>query len=189
MTDKTLSEELAGIGELVKESKSGNIVSLSLWKEAKKATPKYFIRSALFLTIQEKEKKWLAGETIYNEKGITVKFTGQQLNHDNLALWEALVRRATLCSSGIVCTFVASSLLIELGLLTGKKEQEELHGRIRDLIACSAQFYYKKNRYFGSPVYSVVKETISDDYHWTVELNENFVRLYEDNKWTAIFDF
>ncbi len=185
MTDKTLAEELAHLDEPFNEPESSNIVSLPLWKEAKRVRANSFIRSVLFSTIQSKDRPWLSHEIIYSEKGMTVKFTGQQLNQEDFILWETLVRRANHQSLGTECTFTAPSVLAELSLPLCEKKHEELHSGIMRLIACSVQFSYKRNIYFGSPVYNSVKDKLTGYY--TVELNEKFIQLYEENKWAVIF--
>ncbi len=185
MRDKTFAEELAHLDEPVKGLDTSNVVSLSLWRESQRVTPNSFIRSTLFSTTQSKDRQWLNQEIIYCEKGLTVKFTGQQLNQEDLALWETLVRWAHHHSLGMECTFAVSSLLTELGLSVGEKEREELHSGVMRLIACSVKFLYKKNFYFGSPVHKMMKDEVTDYY--TVELNEKFIQLYEKNKWAVIF--
>ncbi len=181
----TLAEELAHLDEPVKGLEVGNVVSLSLWQEAKRVTPNHFIRSNLFSTIQSQKRPWLNHEIIYSERGITVKFTGQQLNQKDLALWETLVHRANHHSLGSKCTFTVSSILTELGLPINEKEREELHSGVIRLIACSVQFIYKKNISFGSPIYKIVTDEVTK--YCTVELNETFIQLYKENKWAVIF--
>lgn len=64
MTDKKLVEGLAHLGEPVKGPKASNVVSLPLWREAKRGMPISFIRTVLFSTIQSEERKWLDDEII-----------------------------------------------------------------------------------------------------------------------------
>ena len=43
-------------------------------------SPNSFLRSALFSAIQSKDREYLEGATLFSQQGITVKFTGRQLN-------------------------------------------------------------------------------------------------------------
>jgi len=185
MTDKKLVKGLAHLGEPVKGPEASNVVSLPLWREAKRGMPISFIRTVLFSTIQSEERRWLDDEIIYSEQGITVKFQGKQLNQEDLILWETLVRRAKHHSLDTECTFTGPGLLTAMGLPVDEKSLEKLHSGIIRLIACLVQFSDKRNLFFGSPINNSIRDQSTGYY--TVRLNKKFIQLYDENQWSVIF--
>src|SRR4051794_6801283 len=109
-----LSKSIATIENLHKvaaERESATVIQLPLWPEPKRGTPNSFIRSALFSAIQSRNRRYLKEATIASQQGITVKFTGEQLNQEDLTLWETLVHLAKEHPLGNVCAFTAHGLL------------------------------------------------------------------------------
>lgn len=114
MTDAQPQEILASIErmrEIARQRESAEIIQLPLWPEARRGTPNSFIRSALFSAIHSKDRTYIDGDTLYSQQGITIKYTGQQLNQEDLTLWENLVHLAKGHPLGNVCTFTAHGLL------------------------------------------------------------------------------
>jgi hypothetical protein len=66
-------------------------VFLPEWPESKRGTPNSFLRSALFSVSDcEKERPFLRDVVVAIQEGITLVYTGQQLNQEDLTLWERL---------------------------------------------------------------------------------------------------
>jgi hypothetical protein len=102
-----LCQELA---EIEAKRDAAKVVQLPLWAEQKRGTPNSFLRSALFSAIQSKDRVYLEGATLpTSQQGITVKFTGRQLNQEDLTLWEILVHLARQHPLGYQCSFSAHS--------------------------------------------------------------------------------
>ncbi|NMQ30028.1 hypothetical protein E4Q23_21080, partial [Candidatus Accumulibacter phosphatis] len=97
--------------EIARQRESAEIIQLPLWPEPKRGTPNSFIRSALFSAIQSKDRQFIDGKTLDSQAGITIKYTGQQLNQEDLTLWETLVHLAKGHPLGNVCSFTAHGLL------------------------------------------------------------------------------
>ena len=183
MTDK-LTKSLDSLRETVGKRQSAEIIQLPLWPEPKRGTPNSFIRSALFSAIQSKDRKFIDGETLASHDGITIKYTGQQLNQEDLTLWETLVHLAKGHPLGNLCTFTAHALLKALDLNTGGDEHKRLHKSITRLNACSVQITHEGKTYFGALIKSGLKDELNS--HYTVELNRELIRLYGETQWTAI---
>ena len=68
------------LAEIEAKRDAAKVVQLPLWTDQKRGTPNSFLRSALFSAIQSKDREYLEGATLFSQQGITVKFTGRQLN-------------------------------------------------------------------------------------------------------------
>jgi hypothetical protein len=160
------------------------VIQLPLWPESKRGTPNSFIRSALFSAIQGKDRAFMKEQALFSQNGITVKYTGEQLNQEDLTLWETLVHLAKGNPLGNVCSFTAHGLLKALGRQTGGDEHRRLHSGIIRLTACAVEIIHDDRRYFGSLIKSGVKDELTR--HYAIELNRELIRLYGETTWTAI---
>jgi hypothetical protein len=70
---------------------SAEILQLPLWAEQKRGTPNSFLRSSLFAAVQGKDRRFMKEEVLASQNGITVKFTGEQLNQSDLDVWPASI--------------------------------------------------------------------------------------------------
>jgi len=170
--------------EAARQREAAQVLQLPLWPEPKRGTPNSFIRSALFAAIQSKDRVFLKENTVASQKGITVKFTGEQLNQEDLSVWETLAHLAREHPLGHVSEFSAHSLLKSLGLHTGLSQHRQLHSTIVRLTACAVEITHEGKTYFGSLVKSGVKDEVTS--HYRVELNRELIRLFGDNQWTAL---
>ena len=170
--------------EIARQREAAQVIQLPLWPEPKRGTPNSFIRSALFAAIQSKDRIFLKESTVASQKGITVKFTGEQLNQEDLSVWETLAHLAREHPLGHVCEFSAHSLLKSLGLHTGLSQHKQLHSTIVRLTACAVEITHEGKTYFGSLVKSGIKDEVTS--HYRVELNRELIRLFGDNQWTAL---
>ena len=193
MSDKTatadlfnreVSTALDGLGKLVREREAARVIQLPLWSDAKRGTPNSFIRSALFSAIQSKDRKYLKEAILYSQQGISIKFTGEQLNQEDLTLWETLAHFAKRHPLGHITSFTAHSLLKAMGLHTGGDEHRRLHSGILRLTACAVEVTHEHKTYFGPLIKSGAKDEITS--HYAVELNRDLIRLYGETQWTAI---
>lgn len=184
---KELNNALANLGGTIaaREARGEGLpVQLPLWPELKRGTPNSFIRSALFAAIQSKDRVFLKESIVTSQKGIAVKFTGEQLNQEDLSVWETLAHLARKHPLGHICEFTAHSLLKSLGLHTGQSQHKQLHSTIIRLTACAVEISHEGKTYFGPLVKSGTKDGLTNHYH--VELNRELIRLFGDNQWTAL---
>ena len=184
MTDAKLTKQIESLRRSVDARRSAEIIQLPLWPEPKRGTPNSFLRSALFSAIQSKDRAFLKGATLASQEGITIKFTGEQMNQEDLTLWETLVHLAKAHPLGNLCTFTAHGLLKALDLNTGGQSHQRLHEGITRLIACAVEITHKGRTYTGSLVEGSSKDEISS--HYAIRLNRDIIRLYGETQWTAI---
>lgn len=179
-----LEGALDTLKELMIERENTKMVQLPLWPESKRGTPNSFIRSALFSAIQSKDRVFIDGQVLASQDGITIKYTGQQLNQEDLTLWETLVHLVKEAPLGHVCSFTAYSLLKAMGLSTGGNEHQRLHKGIIRLAGGICEITHEGKTYFGSLIKSGIKDELTSNY--TIELNRDLIKLYGDTQWTAI---
>jgi len=179
-----LDRQLASIEQAITERRSAEIIQLPLWPEPKRGTPNSFLRSALFSAIQGKTRKFLRETTIASQENYTVKFTGEQLNQEDLTVWETIVHLARSEPLGKSCSFTAHGLLKALGLATGGAQHRALHSSIIRLAACVVEILLDGKRYFGHLIEGGVKDELTT--HYVVHLNPAIIRLYGETQWTGI---
>lgn len=178
-----LNRSLERLGDAVAKRQSAEIVQLPLWPEPKRGTPNSFLRSALFSAIQGKDRKFLKEAVLASQNGYTIKFTGEQLNQEDLSVWETLVHLSRQHPLGTICTFTAHSLLKYLGLPTGGHNYQELHSSIVRLTAC-VEIVDKDKTYGGTLIYSFFRDEKTRQYE--IKLNPDLIKLYGTTQWTAI---
>ena len=187
MTDKggkDITDTVARLKETARQREAAQLIQLPLWPEPKRGTPNSFIRSALFAAIQSKDRVFLKEAPLASQKGIVVKFTGEQLNQEDLTVWETLAHLAREHPLGHTCEFTAHSLLKTLGLHTGLSQHRQLHSTILRLTACAVEITHENKTYFGPLVKSGLKDELNN--HYRIELNRELIRLFGDNQWTAL---
>ena len=170
--------------ELASEREAAQVAQLPLWPELRRGTPNSFIRSALFAAIQSKDRVFLKEATLASQQGITVKFTGEQLNQEDLSVWEALAHLARQHPLGHLFEFTAHNLLKSLGMHTGLSQHKQLHSTIIRLTACAVEISHDGKTYFGPLVKSGLKNELTS--HYRIELNRELIRLFGENQWTAL---
>lgn len=166
----------------VRENKA--VVQLPLWPEPKRGAPNSFIRSALFAAIQGKDRQFMRQAVLASQDGITIRYTGEQLNQTDLDVWETIVHLAREQPLGTFCSFTAHSLLKALGLSTGNSQHKQLHSTILRLTACALEVTHDGKTYFGPLIKAGAKDELTR--HYGIELNKGIIRLFGENQWTAL---
>lgn len=182
--DPALSGKLESLRRTLVEREKNAVVQLPLWPELKRGAPNSFIRSALFAAIQSKDRQFLKEAVLASQDGITVKFTGEQLNQADLDVWETIVHLARDQPLGTIASFTAHSLLTALGMSTGLSQHKQLHSTLVRLTACAVEVTHEGKTYFGPLIKSGAKDEVTR--HYGVELNKGIVRLFGENQWTAL---
>ena len=182
--DKAIDDKLARMKEVSRQREAAQVIQLPLWPEPKRGTTNSFIRSALFAAIQSKDRVFLKEATLASQKGITVKFTGEQLNQEDLSVWETFAHLARQHPLGHLSEFTAHGLLKSLGMHTGLSQHKQLHSTIIRLTACAVEITHEGKTYFGPLVKSGLKDELTS--HYRIELNRELIRLFGENQWTAL---
>lgn len=179
-----LQKPLANFRRVLEDRVGSNVIQLPLWSELERGTPNSFLRSALFSAIQSKDRRFLKDTVLASSKDVTVKFTGEQLNQEDLTVWEALVHLARNHPLGDVCHFTAHGLLKGLSLQVGGEQHRILHSTIIRLSGAVVEITHEGKTYFGTLIQSGVKEELTKQY--AIKLNPELIRLYGETQWTAL---
>ena len=160
------------------------IIYLPIWREDRRGSPNSFLRSALFAAIQSKDRKYLEKTEVFSQQGITVTYTGRQLNQEDLTVWLALVDLMKKDPLGKECKFTSHEILKYMNLGTGGREYERLENSILRMTACAVVIKTDRSTYGGNLIHNFVIDEITKCYRIT--LNRHLIKLFDDNDWTAI---
>lgn len=160
------------------------VIYLSTWREDRHGSPNSFLRSALFAAIQSKDRVYLNKAEVFSQQGISIGYTGQQLNQEDMTVWLALVDLMKKDSLGTECKFTAHEILKYMGLPTGGTQYERLALSIRRMTACLVEVETERYIYGKSLIEGFVIDKDTNEYR--VKLSRHLIKLFGDNDWTAI---
>lgn len=153
-----------------------------LWPEPVRGMPNPALRSALFAAIQGKSRRFINDEPIATIAGIELRFKGEQLNQEDLAVCSELFHLARLHPLGNTCQTSAHALLKALGRHTGYSEHLQLHKSIRRLQQ-PLEIKVGRHAYFGSLIMEGAKDEVTR--HYVIKINPKLAALF-DHGWTGL---
>ena len=161
------------------------VIQLPLWPESKRGAPNAVLRGALFAAIQGKGRQYmLRKELVSTQDGITIRYTGAQLDQADLDVWEQALHLARTQALGTECYFTAHGFLKALGRQTGKSGHKWLAEALARLSATSVEITAGRRTYFGS----LIEEGMRDEEtgRYVVVINPKLARFYGRSLWTQI---
>ena len=182
--DNSFESSLGKLKKSLEKRSDSKVIYLPACPDSKRAAPNSFLRSALFAAIQSKDRQFVKGLTLASQDGITVKFTGEELNQTDLEVWEAIVHKYKENPLGKHCVFTAHDLLKTLGLPTGNSQHKQLHTTIIRLTGGVLEVNHNGKKYIGALIKSSVKDEIT--HHYGIELNKALINLFGESQWTAL---
>ena len=159
------------------------IIQLPLWPEAKRGAPNAVLRSALFAAIQGKGRRYLDDELLAAQGGITVRFTGKQLDQADLDVWEQALHLARTQALGTRCYFTAHGFLRALGRRTSGTDQEWLKSVFRRLGASLVEISDGRLTYGGTLLEYYRDEGTG---RTVLEINPKLAPFFGPTRWTQI---
>ena len=159
------------------------VIQLPLWPEAKRGAPNAALRSALFAAIQGKGRRYLEGELLAAQDGITIRYTGARLDQSDLDVWEQALHLARTQALGSRCYFTAHGFLRALGRRTSGTDQEWLKSVFRRLTATAVELSDGRLTYGGS-----LMEFYRDEEtgRTVLEINPKLAPFFGWTQWTQI---
>ena len=164
-----LQSKLDCLGQKIEARSQSMGVLLPTWQESKRGTPNGFLRSALFSAIQSKDRVWVKDALLASQGGVSIRFTGEQLNQEDLTLWEALVHLSKEKPLGYICEFTAYQILKSLQINTGKAEYDRLEKGIDRLTACQVKITFNGKTFSRSLI--IGYEKLEATSHYRLELS------------------
>jgi hypothetical protein len=98
---------------------SAAVIQLPLWPEPARGVPNDVLRSALFAAIH-RGREYIEDRLIAAVDGISIRYTGRQLEQSDLDVWEQVLHLARQHPLGTVCYFKGGAFLKAIGRSAGK---------------------------------------------------------------------
>jgi hypothetical protein len=118
---------------------SAAVIQLPLWPEPARGVPNDVLRSALFAAIH-RGREYVEDRLIAAVDGISIRYTGRQLEQSDLDVWEQVLHLARQHPLGIVCYFKGGAFLKAIGRSAGKANYKWLATVLTRLTACEVRF-------------------------------------------------
>ncbi len=167
-----------------KPAPKAKVVQLRIWPEAVRGVPNSFLRSALFAAVQGKTRRYIKGELLGALDGVSVKFTGMQLDQSDLDVWEQIAHLARLHPLGNVCHFKANAFLKAIGRDTGKANYEWFDDTLARIGACEVEIKSGTRAYNGILFHGRWRDEQTREYK--IALNPTIAALFCGDDWTGI---
>ena len=155
------------------------------WREPYCALPNAILRSALFAVIGKGQRAcWLDRVAINSQSGITLTYTGEQLDQCDLNLWAAqlsLLRNHPLDQYPHHTSMYA--LLRELGITDTGPSRASLRRRLLRLKNCELSISTESYVYEGN---FAEAEFLDSNNPLALRLNPRIIRLFADDQYTLI---
>ena len=180
---------LAAVAETAKQRgrrpAPAKVIQLPLWPEAKRGAPNAVLRGALFPAIQGKNRGGLLRKVlIATQDGVTIRYTGWQLDQADLDVWEQVLHLARTQTLGTKCYFTAHGFLKALGRQTGTTAHEWLGEALARLAGAVVEITAGRRTYFGTLIDHGVRDEETGRY--VVEINPKLAKFYGRTQWTQI---
>lgn len=173
-------------------------VQLPIWPDAMRAGPNALLRSAFFAGIASKNRKVLEfrtspaqepeGVLIAAQDGITIKYTGTQLNQYDADVFFEVLHRSRRHPLGHVARFAGGDFLNEIGRSRNDLNYEDLDTSLRRLKRGIVDVKWRVGQrqyiYCGSLIDSYIRETSSKLY--CVALAPAVKTLFDNSSYTQL---
>ena len=175
-----------GGGEAAQEERRGpaKVIQLPLWPEPKRGAPNAVLRGALFAAVHKDRQYMRRKELIAAQDGITIRYTGEQLDQADLDVWEQVLHLARTQALGTECYFTAHGFLKALGRSTGKMNHEWLQTALERLTGAVVLISAGRRTYFGTLIEGGARD--EDTGRYVVEINPKLAAFYGRSQWTQI---
>ena len=160
------------------------VIQLPLWPEAKRGAPNAVLRGALFPAIQGKNRAaTLRKELVAAQRGITIRYTGWQLDQSDLDVWEQALHLARPQALGTRCRFTEKGFLKALGRQTGKSDREWLRSAFARLAGAVVELT-QAGRTYGGTLLEFYRD--EDTGRTVLEINPKLAPFFGPTRWTQI---
>ena len=163
---------------------TAKVVQLPLWPNETRGVPNGFLRSALFGAVSRGPKRFLDAEVLSSVEGVTIKYTGQRLDQNDLDVWESVLHIVREQELGTQCRFTAYSLLKLMGKTDTGKNRELLHKQIVRLRSGTVEATQGRYTYIGGLIHDAFKD--EETHEWVVEINPKLKVLYGSDQFTLL---
>ena len=179
---------LAAVAETARKRRRrpapAKVLQLPLWPEAKRGAPNAVLRGALFPAIQGKTRAaTLRKELVAAQRGVTIRYTGWQLDQSDLDVWEQALHLARPQALGTRCRFTEKGFLKALGRQTGKSDREWLRSAFARLAGAVVELT-QASRTYGGTLLEFYRD--EDTGRTVLEINPKLAPFFGPTRWTQI---
>jgi hypothetical protein len=160
------------------------IETLPSVSEHKRAVPNAILRSSLFGVVGKGHRKYERNVLKATVQGLTVKFTGEQLDQADLDVYLECVRRCTKKSLGELVRFTAYDFLKSIGRKTGKFEYEWLKVCLTRLFVCGLELGDGRLFYDGHLINEKYRDEKTGEF--VIALNPKIAKFFSGDVWTGL---
>lgn len=150
----------------------------------KKPVPNAMLRSSLFGVFERGERAYEQRVLKAAVNGITVKFTGQQLDQSDLDVWLGCLQLLRKVPVGTQVYFSMKGFLKSLGKNTGKSDKEWLRDSLTRLSACLIEVGDGVNFYSGHLINDFYRNEV--EFEYTLTLNPKMLSFFSNESWTGL---
>jgi hypothetical protein len=160
------------------------IETLPSVSEHKRAVPNAILRSSLFGVVGKGNRKYEKKVLKAAVQGLTVKFTGEQLDQADLDVYLECVRRCAKKSLGELVGFSIYDFLKSIGRNTGKSDHEWVKSTFLRLTACVVEIGDGRFFYTGHLINEQYRDEKTGEF--VIALNPKIVGFFSGEAWTGL---
>lgn len=152
--------------------------------ENTRVTPNSLLRGALFGLVSKGNRRFEDNVLKATISGITVKFTGKQLDQADLDVWLECIHRCKKYGFGKPVHFSAHGFLKSIGRNTGKSDHEWLKASLLRLKVCNLELGDGRFFYDGN----LLDEKYRDEHtgEHVIALNQKIAVFFASKLWTGL---
>ncbi len=170
------------MNEVLFGCRKGESATLVSWPEAYRGVPNSILRSALFGAVGRGERTTHLATPITTLKGVTMVYSGPQLDQADLDVWEQCLHLSRTINLGHSVEISVHPFLKAIGRDTGKSQREWLKDSFKRLLSATLEVRDDTVGYAGHLISEYLHDEQTGRYY--ISINPNIVKLYGDDKWT-----
>lgn len=151
---------------------------------AKRAIPNMMLRCALFGVVGKGDRKYEDNVLKGSINGLTIRFTGKQLDQSDLDVYLECVKRCSKHPVGKPVRFYAYDFLKQINRSSGKSQYVWLSECLRRLTACLVEINDGRVFYSGHLLNEINRDEATKEF--IISLNPRMVDLFSADLWTGI---
>ncbi|CAI3810723.1 hypothetical protein DBADOPDK_06208 [Pseudomonas sp. MM223] len=164
--------------------RKGDAATLVKWPDASRGVPNSILRSALFSAVGRGQRTIHLATNIETLQGVTMVYSGPQLDQADLDVWEQCLHLSRTTSLGLSLEISSHPFLKAIGRETGKSQRDWLKDSFKRLLGGMLEVQDGRINYAGH----LISEYLHDENtgRYCVVMNPNIVKLYGDGMWTMV---
>lgn len=152
--------------------------------EQKRAVPNAILRSSLFGVVGKGNRKYEENVLKATVQGLTVKFTGKQLDQADLDVYLECVRRCARYPLGELVRFSIYDFLKSIGRSTGKSDHEWVKSCLTRLFVCGIELGDGRFFYEGHLINEKYRDEKTGEF--VIALNPKIAAFFSTDVWTGL---